>query len=62
MDDHGLSGIFDDEFIDFLFDLVEQTRHMQDETLNYSLIKLIVSVSCRIRNDDMTGTHVGCVE
>ena len=37
-----LKGIFDDNFIDYLFDLVEQTRHMQDETLNYSLIKLIV--------------------
>ena len=39
-----LAGIFDDNFIDYLFDLVEQTRHMQDETLNYSLIKLIVSL------------------
>ena len=38
-------GIFDDTFIDYLFDLVEQTRHMQDETLNYSLIKLIVGFS-----------------
>ena len=37
------TGLFDDAFIDYLFDLVEQTRHMQDETLNYSLIKLIVS-------------------
>ena len=38
-------GIFDDQFIDHLFDIVEQTRHMQDETLNYSVIKLIVSLS-----------------
>jgi hypothetical protein len=38
------SGIFDDSFIDHLFDLVEQTRGMQDETFNYSVIKLIVSV------------------
>lgn len=38
-----LAGLFDDNFIDYLFDLVEQTRHMQDECLNYSLIKLIVS-------------------
>ncbi|KAL5514679.1 hypothetical protein ACEPAG_1995 [Sanghuangporus baumii] len=37
--------IFDDAFIDYLFDLVEQTRHMQDETLNYSLIKLIVALN-----------------
>jgi hypothetical protein len=35
-------GIFDDSFIDYLFDLVEQTRNMQDETFNYSVIKLIV--------------------
>ena len=34
--------IFSDSFIDFLFDLVEQTRHMQDDTFNYSVIKLIV--------------------
>lgn len=39
-----LSEIFDDSFIDYLFDLVEQTRHMQDETFNYGVIKLIVSV------------------
>lgn len=26
-----------------MFDLVEQTRQMQDETFNYSVIKLIVS-------------------
>ncbi|KAH8112863.1 hypothetical protein DFH11DRAFT_1778458 [Phellopilus nigrolimitatus] len=37
--------IFDDAFIDHLFDLVELTRHMQDETLNYSLIKLIVALN-----------------
>nr|GAT58111.1 predicted protein [Mycena chlorophos] len=37
--------IFDDAFIDFLFDLVEQTRHMQDETFNYSVIKLIVALN-----------------
>ena len=28
--------------MDFLFDLVEQTRDMEDETFNYSVIKLIV--------------------
>ena len=39
-------GMFDDSFIDYLFDLVEQTRDMQDETFNYSVIKLIVSRFC----------------
>ena len=29
--------------MDYLFDLVEQTRDMEDETFNYSVIKLIVS-------------------
>ncbi|KAG6827812.1 hypothetical protein H0H92_010390 [Tricholoma furcatifolium] len=37
--------IFDDNFIEYLFDLVEQTRHMHDETFNYSVIKLIVSLN-----------------
>lgn len=37
------TGVFTDDFIDRLFDLVEQTRDMQDETFNYSVIKLIVS-------------------
>ncbi|KAJ7231964.1 hypothetical protein C8J57DRAFT_1439811 [Mycena rebaudengoi] len=37
--------IFDDAFIDYLFDLVEQTRQMQDETFNYSVIKLIVALN-----------------
>ncbi|THH14440.1 hypothetical protein EW146_g5899 [Bondarzewia mesenterica] len=37
--------IFDDEFIDRLFDLVEQTRNMQDESFNYSVIKLIVALN-----------------
>lgn len=35
--------IFGDSFIDYLFDLVEQTKYMHDETFNYSVIKLIVS-------------------
>ena len=29
--------------MDYLFDLVEKTRDMEDETFNYSVIKLIVS-------------------
>ena len=43
------SEIFEDSFIDHLFDLVEQTRSMQDETFNYSVIKLIVSILFIIR-------------
>lgn len=34
--------VFGDHFLDKLFDLVEQTRGMHDETFNYSVIKLIV--------------------
>jgi hypothetical protein len=34
--------VFADHFLDKLFDLVEQTRSMHDETFNYSVIKLIV--------------------
>ncbi|KAF8351957.1 hypothetical protein F5887DRAFT_836240, partial [Amanita rubescens] len=37
--------VFDDNFIDYLFDLVEQTRHMQDETFNYSVIKFIAALN-----------------
>ncbi|KAI0725947.1 hypothetical protein C8Q72DRAFT_848759 [Fomitopsis betulina] len=37
--------VFSDSFIDFLFELVEQTRHMQDDTFNYSVIKLIVALN-----------------
>ncbi|KAL0575396.1 pre-rRNA processing [Marasmius crinis-equi] len=37
--------VFDDAFLDYLFDLVEQTRHMQDDTFNYSVIKLIVALN-----------------
>ncbi|KAF7797972.1 hypothetical protein EIP86_009179 [Pleurotus ostreatoroseus] len=33
--------IFDDVFIEHLFDLVEKTRTQSDETFNYSVIKLI---------------------
>ena len=35
--------LFDERFIDHLFGLVERTRLLDDETLNYALIKLIVS-------------------
>ncbi|KDQ56797.1 hypothetical protein JAAARDRAFT_36278 [Jaapia argillacea MUCL 33604] len=37
--------IFDDAFIDRLFDLVEETRNLRDETFNYSVIKLIVALN-----------------
>ncbi|KAI9464087.1 hypothetical protein BJY52DRAFT_886198 [Lactarius psammicola] len=37
--------VFDDSFLDKLFDLVEQTRSMHDETFNYSVIKLIISLN-----------------
>ncbi|KAG1737559.1 uncharacterized protein EDB91DRAFT_1140617 [Suillus paluster] len=38
-------SVFNDQFIDSLFELVEQTRFMSDETLNYSVIKLIVALN-----------------
>ncbi|OAX33796.1 hypothetical protein K503DRAFT_775213 [Rhizopogon vinicolor AM-OR11-026] len=38
-------SVFSDQFIDSLFDLIEQTRFMPDETLNYSVIKLIVGLN-----------------
>ena len=34
--------MFSDAFIEHLFDLVELTRNVDDESLNYSVIKLIV--------------------
>ncbi|KAI0252757.1 hypothetical protein BJV78DRAFT_1281353 [Lactifluus subvellereus] len=37
--------VFNDTFLDKLFDLVEQTRSMQDETFNYSVIKLIIALN-----------------
>ncbi|KAI0783275.1 hypothetical protein C8Q75DRAFT_726427 [Abortiporus biennis] len=37
--------LFDDTFIDHLFDLVEQTREQSDETFNYSVIKFIVALN-----------------
>jgi len=41
--------VFDDSFINFLFDLVEETRFMPDETFNYSVIKFIVSTTYQFR-------------
>ncbi|VDB87133.1 unnamed protein product [Peniophora sp. CBMAI 1063] len=37
--------VFDNAFIERLFDLVEQTRAAQDESFNYSVIKLIVALN-----------------
>ncbi|EJD42059.1 hypothetical protein AURDEDRAFT_115206 [Auricularia subglabra TFB-10046 SS5] len=37
--------IFDDRFIETLFDLVEETRNLADETLNYTTIKLILALN-----------------
>ncbi|KAF9078354.1 hypothetical protein BDP27DRAFT_1412355 [Rhodocollybia butyracea] len=34
-----------DSFLDHLFDLVEETRHIQDDTFNYSVIKLLVALN-----------------
>ncbi len=46
----GSPGVFDDLFIEYLFDLVEQTRGNEDETFNYAVIKLIVRRSCSLYN------------
>ncbi|KIO24103.1 hypothetical protein M407DRAFT_26461 [Tulasnella calospora MUT 4182] len=37
--------LFTEDFINRLFDLVEETRNYWDETLNYGLIRLIVSLN-----------------
>jgi hypothetical protein len=34
--------MFEDSFVGYLLDLVEQTGGMEDETFNHSVIKLIV--------------------
>lgn len=38
-------AIFDDRFIDHLFDLVETTRNNQDESLNWAVIRLICALN-----------------
>lgn len=40
-------SIFTDAFIDHLFDLVEMTRDLPEETFNYGLIKLIIALNER---------------
>ncbi|CDZ96664.1 Coeffector of mDia Rho GTPase, regulates actin polymerization and cell adhesion turnover [Phaffia rhodozyma] len=37
--------IFNEQFIDQLFELVERTRAMDDETLNYAIIKLLIALN-----------------
>ncbi|GJE96647.1 DUF2013 domain-containing protein [Phanerochaete sordida] len=37
--------VFDDPFIEYLFELVEQTRDQHDETFNYAVIKLITALN-----------------
>ncbi|KAG8857026.1 hypothetical protein FRB96_005956 [Tulasnella sp. 330] len=37
--------LFSEDFINYLFELVEETRSNPDETLNYALIKLIVALN-----------------
>ncbi|KAH8080706.1 hypothetical protein BXZ70DRAFT_960074 [Cristinia sonorae] len=37
--------LFDDQFIDYLFDLVEATRDHPDEAFNYAVIKFIVALN-----------------
>ncbi|KAH7091789.1 hypothetical protein BKA62DRAFT_723976 [Auriculariales sp. MPI-PUGE-AT-0066] len=37
--------IFDNQFIETLFDLVEDTRNLADETLNYNIIKLLLALN-----------------
>lgn len=51
--------IFDDGFIDHLFQLVEDTRDMQDETLNYSVIKLIVRLNFPRRASVLADGNIG---
>jgi hypothetical protein len=40
-----LVELFTGEFIDHLFELVERTRLLYDEALNYALIKLLVRLA-----------------
>ncbi len=53
-----LAEIFDDRFLDHLFDLVEQTSLLQDESLNYSVIKLIVSIFISLQENNNNRTSL----
>ncbi|KIJ63583.1 hypothetical protein HYDPIDRAFT_182204 [Hydnomerulius pinastri MD-312] len=48
--------VFSDTFIDNLFELVEQTRFMPDDSFNYSVIKLIVALNEQFMVAGLTGT------
>lgn len=54
--------MYDDSFIDYLFDLVEQTKYLQDDAFNYSVIKLIVSRTAPISIVALTLTQVALNE
>ncbi|SCZ88200.1 BZ3500_MvSof-1268-A1-R1_Chr10-2g02876 [Microbotryum saponariae] len=41
----GHAAVFSYDFIDHLFALVERTRDVEDETFNYTLIKLIIALN-----------------
>ncbi|KAL1721419.1 hypothetical protein EV715DRAFT_194878 [Schizophyllum commune] len=49
--------IFPSAFIDFLFDLVEQTRDMQNDAFNYSIIKLIVALNEQFMVASLQASH-----
>lgn len=51
--------IFNNAFIDRLFDLVEETRDKEDDTFNYSLIKLIVALNEQFMVASMPQQHLG---
>lgn len=52
-----LLALFDDGFIDHLFEVVEQTRDHPDDDFNYAVIKFIVS-AIYLRTD--IWTHYSC--
>jgi hypothetical protein len=57
-----MTEIFDDGFLDRLFDLVEETRTFQDDSLNFSVVKLIVSIPDSAHKTELTSTFLGCAE
>ncbi|TRM66964.1 hypothetical protein BD626DRAFT_566020 [Schizophyllum amplum] len=49
--------VFPSQFIDFLFDLVEQTRDMRNDAFNYSVIKLIVALNEQFMVASLQASH-----
>ncbi|KAL1742299.1 hypothetical protein HDZ31DRAFT_43559 [Schizophyllum fasciatum] len=49
--------IFPSAFIDFLFDLVEQTRDMRNDAFNYSVIKLIIALNEQFMVASLHASH-----